>query len=180
MKNDRFCPSARRSHRRRPCQGLPARWPGYFSVMQSGALLSYRNRLSALEQEVAGLSGRRIDSAATASPPLRSQLRCRESAAPPDRLAAEVQPLTSETHFPRTDPTIPEWISRLDRDALRQNLRSAIKPPSSRPSPFQAFLTPIQDFLAGGSLLVKTGIIILFVGVSFHRQICRRTLPAPH
>ncbi|MDD2337262.1 MAG: DUF2339 domain-containing protein, partial [Geobacteraceae bacterium] len=127
------------------------------------SLLSYRNRLSALEQEVRSLRERMDRSSRMSFTPAPTPAEVSEAL--PDKLRAEDSPQFEERFTP-DDSAIPEWTPEWSESpSAPPPLRG--QDPHRQPSLLQAFLAPIQDFLTGGSLLVKTGIIILFVGVSF-------------
>jgi len=127
------------------------------------SILSYRNKFSALEQELQELRGRIERSSRTAPTPAPSPAE--EIGILPGE-PREAAPPQFEEGFTLDDSTIPEWTPEWTESP------SATAPVLEqgsplKPSPLQAFLAPIQDFMSGGSLLVKTGVIILFVGVSF-------------
>ena len=164
VKNDRFCPSARRFHRRRPVR--------VYRRADRNA-----SRLCNLEQSLlskqtfgpgtgsTGLCGKELFPT-PASPPLRSLPPGQKTSLSPTD-SKHQSSANDQEQLPPDSSSIPEWSPEWPESPPAEPPLPEQKHPGSRPSPWQAFLTPIQDFLAGGSLLVKTGIIVLFVGVSF-------------
>ncbi len=147
--------------------GALSGFPGALAGMLLGyalwSILSYRNRLSALEQEVQELRGRIDRNVLRPSPP--SPAPAEKSEARSGTTMAPAPPQPEETFTP-DESAIPEWTP--DWSEIPSTATPGLEQdPQRKPSPLQSALTPIQDFLAGGSLLVKTGVVILFVGVSF-------------
>jgi len=127
------------------------------------SIFAYRNRLSALEREVGELRG--LVERGSRSSPLPSPPPAEKSDTFSGIPETESPPPFEKTATP-DNPDIPEWTP--DWSEIPATAQPALqRDPQQQPSTLQAILTPIQDFLAGGSLLVKTGVIILFVGVSF-------------
>ena len=125
--------------------------------------LSYRNRLSALEQEVRTLRERIVSDSRSFSFPITAARAEHE----PFSNGLKAPEFTSDQEqLPPDSSSIPEWSPEWPESPPAAPPLHEQEIPV-RPPPWQAFLTPIQDFLAGGSLLVKTGIVVLFVGVSF-------------
>ncbi|MRR05910.1 MAG: DUF2339 domain-containing protein [Deltaproteobacteria bacterium] len=124
---------------------------------------SYRNRLSAMEQEVATLREKIVSDSRTSSSPIPA---ARAENEPLSNGFKTAEFSSDQEQLPPDSSSIPEWSPEWPESPPAEPPLPEQKTPE-RPSPWQAFLTPIQDFLAGGSLLVKTGIIVLFVGVSF-------------
>lgn len=127
------------------------------------SIFSSRNRLSALEHEVQELRGL-VESSSRISP-LSSPPPAENSATFPGKPVADASPPLEKTDAP-DNADIPEWTP--DWSEIPATAQPALlRDPELQPSALRSILNPILNFLAGGSLLVKTGVVILFVGVSF-------------
>jgi len=143
--------------------GFPGALAGTLLGCALWSIFSYRNRLSTLEVEVRELRNRVERSSRITPAP--SPPPAEESESLPGRPVTPPPPRFEKTPTPG-DSAIPEWTP--DWSEIPSSTTSDLeRDPQFQPSPLQAFLTPIKDFLSGGSLLVKTGVVILFVGVSF-------------
>jgi uncharacterized membrane protein len=127
------------------------------------SILSYGNRLSALELELRELRG--LVERSSRISPLPSPPAAEKSTLFPGKPETD-SPSPFEKTVTPDNSDIPEWtpdwseIPATAQPSLQQD-------PQLQPSAIRTILNPIQDLLAGGSLLVKTGVVILFVGVSF-------------
>lgn len=141
-----------------------------------GATLDMRARVERLEQEMLELHGKRPE-ASTAHPIVRDDLTAQPGSVSPDvsaqaparsrsfdasrapngaeRTAAEISGMRSTSHQSTPTRPAPEQNGPVLEDRGKWS-RGA--------SPFKETL---ERFLTGGNVLVKIGIIILFVGVSF-------------
>lgn len=148
--------------------GVMGEFPGAVAGALFGYVLwsfhSYRTRLATLEREMQELRQRMdrnihpLPSAAPAvsggdeSPTRKSEplAATRAESEPPPEVPATVAEWTPDwPELPGEEPPIHTSTEQ------------------QRPSPMQEFMELFQRFLSGGSLLVKAGIIVLFVGISF-------------
>ncbi|MHC1698541.1 MAG: DUF2339 domain-containing protein [Geobacteraceae bacterium] len=127
------------------------------------SIFSYRNRLSSLELEVRELRG--LFERSSRISPAPSPPSSEEGTPFPGKPEVTAPPRFEQTATP-DNSAIPEWTP--DWPEIPTTSPPILeREPQLQPSALQTILNPIQDFLAGGSLLVKTGVVILFVGVSF-------------
>lgn len=148
--------------------GVVGKFPGALAGALFGYVLwsfhSNRTRLATLEREVQELrqqmdrnshplpSGAPAVSGNDESPATKSE--------PLTAAQTESQPP------PEEQSTVPEWAPdwpELPEEAPAIHASTE----QERPPSLEGFLEPIQRFLTGGSLLVKVGVVILFVGISF-------------
>jgi uncharacterized membrane protein len=158
--------------------GIGGALSGFFGAL-TGALLGYgtwsifslRTRVSLLEREL-----RELNSKAETQPVRAAETSAVAPAAPevfPRRTrepAPQVSPDADTTTSPPPDnDAIPQWTPEWTASAT-----TAFHPPlTDQPishedlSPGLGFIDNLKSFLAGGSLLVKVGVIVLFFGISF-------------
>jgi len=143
--------------------GFPGSVTGLLLGYALWSILSHRNRLSALEEELRDLRQRiNLSTRSTAAPLSAGQERDELFSA----ASGQPRPERSEESTRQEPDSIPEWTP--DWTATGQEepgIGQQAAPPS--PSRIQLFMEPLYRFLTGGSLLVKAGVIVLFFGVSF-------------
>jgi len=127
------------------------------------SIFSYRDRLSALELEVGELR-KFIERGSRISPP-PSPYPAEKRLTVPVSPGADSPPPSEKTVTP-DNADIPEWTPEWP-EIPATGQASLQRDPQLQTSTLRTVLDSFQDFLAGGSLLVKTGVVILFVGISF-------------
>lgn len=124
-----------------------------------GALYAMGHRLDALEREMF-----RLKLTASEREPIRERLPAEDdfrSAVPASKGAGEPPPVEEETFaFQETAAEMPG--EEIPLEQAPEPPRTSFPPQSTTPP-----ADLLNRFLTGGSLLVKAGIVILFIGVSF-------------
>ncbi len=120
-----------------------------------GLIITQRRRLERLEQEVARLRFSRdgeVAGAGTEEPPPAETVETAGKTVPDDQASEP----TSRAPF------IDKW---LPPDDMEDDGRAATGP--VLPSALQAWLQKGRDWLLGGNLMVRVGVVVLFFGVAF-------------
>ena len=147
-------------------------------INQRNALLAMKKRLAALENQIAGLlSGEKVadpaqfhgakepDHATAAAPSHQGGVS--RSAEEPARMRAS-EPPPAPTPFPEPSGEIPSLELELS-DAAMADLAPPPGPPvSDQPSPPSGGLgETVREFLFGGNLMVRVGVVVLLFGFAF-------------
>jgi uncharacterized membrane protein len=131
-----------------------------------GQVVSLKARLARIEQSIEGLTA--TGRAVATHPAARAEAR------------PQAEPTTSVLQPPAPEPLRHAWQE--EPAAIRPGYRSASPEPTpvddesfvfeeelgqARPRGGETILSAVRDFFAGGNLLVKIGVILLFFGVAF-------------
>ena len=133
-----------------------------------GLHLSFRKKITALEDEVGRLASQRVMREESPPPtPLWQR-----SAAPP--ITSELPPAPAAQPAPPSPPPSPAFAPRADRplfepleESTRVFERGAADSPAVEKSRDLPIVAWIRDYFTGGNLVVRSGIIVLFFGVAF-------------
>ena len=144
-----------------------------------GLVIELRRRLSLLEREVwrlrADQSSQRSAFATSGEPGLAARLVCPRFDEAESPKATPPQPLAPRLPTPRSAPPIEtDILDHLDEppeeDETPHPARSPSRGRTSAPAPpdtLDLWWTQAQDWLLGGNLMVRAGVVVLFFGVAF-------------